>query len=446
MELARFKSSDPLKAGRSKNQLPFWCGRLSNEEVKPPVTEELSRKLDLIIERLDTLEAIVLENPEYTELANILRLTRESVGLYADPLKIVASHPTHPAKHSRIQAKTFLTPKEADIGEDINLEIELVNAGEGPASLIKVDGILPEGFELIAKPGYCSLEDTYLDVNRKRLDPLMAEQIKFTLRSFEKGTFTIKPEIIYSDTTRTRSSCQSTPATITVSETRLPNRVSTGYRDLDNLLLGGMPKSHAVILSSPSCDERDLLIRSFLEAGPRRGEITFNVSIEASKVKSLVERFPSYFYLIVCNPQADRIIENSTNVFKLRGVENLTEISISLSKAFRRLPTPTMRSRRVCIEIISDVLLQHGPVQTRRWLTDLVTDLKSEGFTTLAVMNPQMHSPQEIHAILGLFEGEIKIYERESERGLEKFLKIDKMYKQKYLSSELPLRRIFCCN
>jgi len=125
----------------------------------------------------------------------------------------------------------------------------------------------------------------------------------------------------------------------------------------------------------------------------------------------------------------------------LKGVENLTDISIALSSAFRRVDTSITGPKRACIEIISDVLLQHGAVQTRRWLTGLIPQLKVKGFTTLAVMNPQMHSPQEVHAILGLFEGEINIYEKETEKGLEKFLKIRKMYNQRYLESKLPLRK-----
>lgn len=213
----------------------------------------------------------------------------------------------------------------------------------------------------------------------------------------------------------------------------LPGRVPTGYRQVDNLLLGGIPENYAVILTSPSCHKRDLLIGRFLETGARKGEVTFHVTIDPGEVKTIAEEFQSNFYLFICNPHADKIIKSLPNVFKLKGVENLTEISIALTKAFRRLDKSTTGPRRACIEIVSDVLLQHHAVQTRKWLTDLITELRSKGFTTLAVINPHMHPSEEVYAILGLFKGEINIYEKEIEKGLERPLKIKRMPDQRSL-------------
>lgn len=223
--------------------------------------------------------------------------------------------------------------------------------------------------------------------------------------------------------------------------TVLPDRIKTDYDDLDNLLFGGIPKDYAVILEAPSCDERELLIKSFLEAGAKEGQITFYVTVEASEGKALAEQFQSNFYLFICNPQADTIISTLPNVFKLKGVENLTDINIALTSAFRKLDMSLRSPRRACIEIISDVLLQHHAVSMRRWLTALVPELKSRGFTTLAVMNPYMHPSQEVQAIQDIFDGEISIYEKETNEGPEKFLRIRKMVNQRYLDNELLIRK-----
>jgi KaiC/GvpD/RAD55 family RecA-like ATPase/tetratricopeptide (TPR) repeat protein len=340
-----------------------------------------------------------------------------------------------------IETNLVLSSKQVKAGEDFNLEMQIANVGKKAALLTKVEEILPAGFDLVGGPDYCRLEDAYLDMKGKKLDPLGTEEVRFVLRSFDKGTFEIKPTIVYVDETGHRKLCEPKPVTLKVSKVVLPGRITSGYGDLDDLLFGGIPENYAVILTSPSCDEKDLLIKRFLEAGAKEGQTTFHVTIEASGVRALAEEFQSSFYLFICNPQADKIIKTLPNVSKLEGVENLTNINIALTSAFRKFDPSQKGSKRACIEIISDVLLQHHAVQTRRWLTALAPELKSYGFTTLAVMNPHMHPPREVQAILDLFEGEISIYLKDTQKGSEKLLRIEKMYNQKYLESEVPLKK-----
>jgi adenylate cyclase len=226
-----------------------------------------------------------------------------------------------------------------------------------------------------------------------------------------------------------------------ISKPRPIDHVSTGHADLDKLLYGGIPSNYAVVLTSPSCNERDSFIKSFLETGAKKGEVIFYVTIDPAIAKLIAEEFPSTFYLFICNPQADAIVRDAPNVVKLKGVENLTDFSIALTSAIRKLNPLQMAPRKICISLVSDVLLQHHAVQARRWLTALITELKSAGFTALAVFDPEMHSSQDARAIIDLFDGEINIHEKDTEKGPRKYLRIKKMSNYKYLEDEMSLKK-----
>jgi tetratricopeptide (TPR) repeat protein/KaiC/GvpD/RAD55 family RecA-like ATPase len=215
--------------------------------------------------------------------------------------------------------------------------------------------------------------------------------------------------------------------------------ISTGTEELDKLLLGGLPRNYSVILSSPSCDEKDLLVTKFLDAGIKKDETTFYVTARTSGIESSLTRIQPNFYLFACNPQADKLVEDSPNVIKLKGTENLNAVNIALTSTMHRLNQSQKSPRRVCVEIISDILLQHQVVKTRRWLNALIPELKSNGFTTLAVIDSEIHSQPEVRAVAGVFEGELAVFSKIGDKGQQRFLKISKMANQRYLDDELLL-------
>ncbi len=74
-------------------------------------------------------------------------------------------------------------------------------------------------------------------------------------------------------------------------------------------------------------------------------------------------------------------------------------------------------------------------------LRALLLTLKSNGFTVLGVVNPEMHLPEEEQAILSVFEGEILIIRKETLEGIKAMLTIKKMINQQYSDREIALKK-----
>ena len=75
-------------------------GRESDNQL-----EEIIRKLDSVLKRLETLEKIILGEPDYADLASSLKILRFGVRAYGEPLKIISrlKLAERYLKHSRIR-------------------------------------------------------------------------------------------------------------------------------------------------------------------------------------------------------------------------------------------------------------------------------------------------------------------------------------------------------
>lgn len=128
------------------------------------------------------------------------------------------------------------------------------------------------------------------------------------------------------------------------------------------------------------------------------------------------------------SPQADKIRNQCGNLYKIPGVENLSELNISFSLTKPMVESQGKKdiSKIIILDILSDILLRHKALITRKWLTDFIAKRKTEGFTTIATLNPLV-AKEEAQTVVDLFDGVIEIYERELSARPRRFLIVKKL-------------------
>ena len=217
----------------------------------------------------------------------------------------------------------------------------------------------------------------------------------------------------------------------------LSDRLSTGYADLDSLLVGGLPRGYAVLLLSPPCDERDLLLRKIIGSALSAAMPTFYLSNDLSKTQDLVRTYSKDFFAL--SPQIDKIFSPPANLYTIPSIDNLSDINIAFTKIMTERANEGTDNRFIIFDLLTDILLLHKGVTARKWFSDFVARRKVEGFTVLAFLNPLVASTEETQTLIDLFDGVIEIYEKELRERSRRFLVIKRMYGQRYSESELML-------
>ena len=194
-------------------------------------------------------------------------------------------------------------------------------------------------------------------------------------------------------------------------------RVSSGYGRLDEALKGGFLAGTAIVLSAPASDEVPLLVGDFLKASKEQSLL---ICRTVSSAETITHSMGENVRVLVCS---DRPVSPARNIIPGKGIENLTDMNLQVGEVIA-----SAQPKRLVIDILSDILLRHKALQTRKWLTELLERLRSKGITTLAVLNPYMHSSEDVQAVVDLFDGNVEIFEKETEGETRKHLRIKWMH------------------
>jgi len=389
------------------------------------------------------IQEILSNVKEEKALAVSLSQVMQAPSIASSTLSFSAPSPTSESsiglekfEHANVQANLVTHVKQVKVGESFCLSVEFVNAGREPALLMQVDDFVPSDFVVVKKPEIYRIEESCLNMKGKQLAPLKLVEVKLTLQPAKKGNYQLNPKVHYLDELGQNKSLQLKTVEIKVEEVIIEDRISTGTQELDSLLLGGIPKDYAVVLSGSPCDERELMTKNFLETGTEEG-ITFCITTEAVGLEELLQK-PN-FYLFLCNPKPKTPVADLPNVYRLQGKADITNLGIALTKAMRNIEQSATK-KRICVEILSDSLMIHGPKTTREWISGLITDFVAKGFTILAVIDPTMHSSEQANAVINLFDGEISIIQSDDPLDCKKSIHVKKLRNQDYIKNPICLR------
>ena len=163
----------------------------------------------------------------------------------------------------------------------------------------------------------------------------------------------------------------------------------------------------------------------------------FYVSGDISRTKDLVERFQKGFYAFC--PAAGKIPAAYGNLYQIPDIGNLVEFNILLNKALAE-HVQQNKINVIVVDVLSEVLLRHRALMTRKWFSEFVGKRKAQNFTIFSTLNPLIVSKEETDRVADVFDGVIEIYEKQDTQGrVRRFLVVRKMYGQKYSETELMI-------
>jgi KaiC/GvpD/RAD55 family RecA-like ATPase len=214
----------------------------------------------------------------------------------------------------------------------------------------------------------------------------------------------------------------------------------TGIQELDDILYGGIPSGYSILLTSPPLDEKDLIAETFLQQGIVEDETVLLISTMLREGSSkFVKNNQNNFFLVLISPWAENLVQDMPNILKFHGMEDLTQLNISLKVFLREIMNNGKTINRVIIEPLSDALLIHETRVVRRWLMDLLTMFKQLNATTLAILDPGMHSTGESRIIIDLFNGHFNLTEKRVENVTKTIFNVKRLYNKKYLKEDLEI-------
>src|SRR2546427_2996097 len=196
-------------------------------------------------------------------------------------------------------------------------------------------------------------------------------------------------------------------------------RLATGIQGFDAMVQGGLPVGSSVILQGPPGQEKLRFALTFLAEGLKSGGSGLVVISTQSPDAVLAELRGLGVNLDAVTTENrlrivdwyswtdETILDIEEEGIVVRSSIDLTNLGVALSRAIAALPSE--QPRRAVIELLSPAMNAYDVTQVYSFAQSAKRKFDRHGFTSLVLLEKDMHSGPEITTLLQPFDGVIEV-------------------------------------
>ena len=196
-------------------------------------------------------------------------------------------------------------------------------------------------------------------------------------------------------------------------------RLNLGVPELDQVILGGVPKGSLVLVLGPPGAGKSILGKLFLHTGLVRGDQALLVSTaeadqaigETMAMFRWTEGVPERLHVLDCYSWR---LGGKRSKYSV-SLASLTDVSVSLSKLFDDSRVDPDRDERLVVDSFTDFVKYVGVDKSLRFLDSLRQKLRENGVTGLLMLEEGVHAPRTVAAVEYSTDGTVRM--RVSDQG-----------------------------
>jgi KaiC/GvpD/RAD55 family RecA-like ATPase len=190
-------------------------------------------------------------------------------------------------------------------------------------------------------------------------------------------------------------------------------RLSLGVPELDQAILGGVPKGSLVLVLGPPGAGKSILGKLFLHTGLKAKDYAFLVS--TSETEAAISDTMSQFTW--GSGVADKLRVLDCYSWRLGGkrskysvpLTSLTDVSVTLAKLFEDAGVSPDGNERVVMDSFTDFIKYDGVDKSLKFLDALRAKLREFGVTGLLLLEEGVHAPRTTAAVEYSTDGTIRM-------------------------------------